>query len=415
MIRTKDVFKTSFSGLAVHRNRSLLTILGIVIGITSVVMVMSIGASAEQYVIGAVQRFGARNVFVLPGGEPQSLMSASATLLNDSLVEKDYEDLKKTGNVPNAVQVVPFSFGNIPVAFESEQRRLTVIGTTEGAQKNFDLGLGEGRFIDDFDVNDQARIAVIGDRVGREMFGSVQPLGQKIRVKDVNLQIVGVLEPQGQGSFIDFDNSIFAPYNVVQREILGVKHFQRLAIEAESEEAIPLVVLDVERTLRENHNIDNPEKDDFSVQTQEDIAESVGMITTILTVLLASVAAISLVVGGVGIMNIMYVSVTERTREIGLRKALGATNRNILAQFLSEAMILTIGGGIVGVLAGVGLSALVTYGARTWGGLELPFAFSGAGAILGVGVSSVIGLVFGVFPAREAARKSPIEALRGDQ
>ena len=415
MIRGKDIAKTALAGIVVHRNRSILTILGIVIGISSVVMVMSLGKSAEAYVIGAVQRFGSRNVFVLPGREPEGLMSAGATLLNDSLVEKDYEDLKKKSNVPNAEQVIPFAFGNVPVSFEGESRRIMIIGTTAGAQDNFDLDMDEGRFIDDFDVSSRSRTVVVGDRVKTEIFGSVQPIGQKIKIKEVNFQIIGVLKPQGPGSFIDFDNSVFTPYNTAQRDVLGIRYFQRFAIEADSEETIPLVVLDVERTLRENHDIEDPKKDDFSVQTQNDIAARVGMITTILTVLLASIAAISLVVGGVGIMNIMYVSVTERTKEIGLRKALGATNRNILAQFLSEAVLLTGGGGIVGAVAGIGLSALATYLARTVGGLELPFVFSQAGIILGVGVSSLIGLVFGVFPAREAARKSPVEALHGGE
>jgi putative ABC transport system permease protein len=221
-----------------------------------------------------------------------------------------------------------------------------------------------------------------------------------------------VLASKGQGSFINYNKSVLTPYTSIQTDVLGIKYFQRVAVEAESEEAIPAVIEDVKRVLRDNHDISDPDKDDFTIQTQKDIAQSVGTITGILTVLLASVAAISLIVGGVGIMNIMFVSVTERTREIGLRKALGATNRNILTQFLVEAAVLTISGGIVGIAAGVVLTYGATVAVQRFAEINFPFSFSVNGIILGIVVSTGIGLIFGIFPARHAARKQPVEALR---
>jgi len=244
------------------------------------------------------------------------------------------------------------------------------------------------------------------------LFGSTNAIGEKIRFKDQKFQIIGVLSSEGQGSFIDFNKAIIAPYTSVQQNVLGIKYFNRIIIEAESIEAVPGVIRDVKTLLRNNHNIDNPEKDDFFIQTQESIADSVKTVTNILTVLLASVAAISLVVGGVGIMNIMLVSVTERTREIGLRKALGATNKNILTQFLFEAVFLTVAGGIVGVIGGTLLTYILAYLANKFAGLNFPYVFSITGAIWGIAVSFAIGIIFGLFPARKAAKKSPIESLR---
>ncbi|MDP2856067.1 MAG: ABC transporter permease [bacterium] len=412
MMRISDSLRTAFAGISVHKNRSLLTILGIVIGITSIMAVMSIGQSAQQLIIGQIQRFGPTNIFVLPGRQPSSPAEGAGTVLNDSLKEKDFQDLQKKANVPGAKVVVPYVFGYAVASFESETYDVMVIGSSEYIEKNFDLKVAEGRFFDVFDVEQKARVAVIGSKVKEELFGNTNPIGEKIKFKDQKFQIIGVLSAEGQGSFIDFNKAIIAPYTSVQQNVLGIKYFNRIIIEAESIEAMPGVIRDVKTLLRNNHNIDNPEKDDFFLQTQEGLADSVKTVTNILTVLLASVAAISLIVGGVGIMNIMLVSVTERTREIGLRKALGATNKNILTQFLFEAVFLTVTGGIVGVIGGTFLTYILVYAANKFAGLNFPYVFSITGAIWGIAVSFVIGLVFGIFPARKAAKKSPIESLR---
>lgn len=412
MMRISDSLRTALAGISVHKNRSLLTILGIVIGITSIMAVMSIGQSAQQLIVGQIQRFGPANIFVLPGRQPSSPAEGAGTVLNDSLKEKDFQDLQKKSNVPGAKVVVPYVFGYAVASFESEMYDVMVIGSSEYIEKNFDLKVAEGRFFDVFDVEQKARVAVIGSKVKEELFGNTNPIGEKIKFKDQKFQIIGVLSAEGQGSFIDFNKAIIAPYTSVQQNVLGIKYFNRIIIEAESIEAMPGVIRDVKTLLRNNHNIDNPEKDDFFLQTQEGLADSVKTVTNILTVLLASVAAISLIVGGVGIMNIMLVSVTERTREIGLRKALGATNKNILTQFLFEAVFLTVTGGIVGVIGGTFLTYILVYAANKFAGLNFPYIFSISGAIWGIAVSFVIGLVFGIFPARKAAKKSPIESLR---
>jgi putative ABC transport system permease protein len=244
------------------------------------------------------------------------------------------------------------------------------------------------------------------------MFPNVESvIGEKIKIKDRTFRIVGILPDSGKVSFMDVDKFVIIPYSTAQN-MLGIDYYQEMHIMATNEAAVPAMVADIQQTLRSMHDITDPKNDDFSITTQDSMINSIKTITTMLTVLLTSVAAISLVVGGVGIMNIMLVSVTERTREIGLRKALGATNGVVLLQFLVESVILTTLGGVIGIILGGTLSYTASTLVRVFTGYNFPFSSPIEGALLGIGVSAVIGLVFGLFPARQAALKSPMEALR---
>jgi len=404
-------FKTALKGLRTHKSRSALTILGIVIGITAIMMVMSLGRGAQDLILSQIQGIGSKTIAVAPGRHPKGI-SDVAQIFGDSLKEKDLESLKRKSNVPGAEAVMPVVFGGVTGSYGSEGYWFTIFGATPLIMKIYDINPSEGAFFTDEDVTARADVIVIGAKVKEKLFGSSDALGQRIKIKGRNFRVAGILPSKGQFTFFNMDEAGFVPYTTAQQYIFGIKHFHRFVVEAESEELIPSTVEDIKRTLRENHNITDPDKDDFFTETMGEAIEQVGTITSVLTAFLAAVAAISLVVGGVGIMNIMLVSVTERTREIGLRKALGATEKDILVQFLMEAVILTAIGGFIGIALGASLSFLVALVLRQFLALGWFFTFPVGAATLGLGVSAAVGLVFGLYPARQASLKEPIEALR---
>ncbi len=255
-------------------------------------------------------------------------------------------------------------------------------------------------------------MAVIGSKVKEELFGDNDALDKRVKIKGRNFKIVGLLSKKGQTTFINFDDTVIVPYTTAQQYLFGKKYFDRFVVEADSEENVDKTVEDIKIALRNSHGITDPEKDDFFLETQAEGIKSVSAIMSVFTLFLTAVAAISLIVGGVGIMNIMLVSVTERTREIGLRKALGATSNDILSQFLFESVALTGTGGIIGIMIGSFLSFVTSLILGRVLALGWQFSFSIPAIIIGLVVSGGIGLVFGLYPARSAAKKSPMEALR---
>jgi putative ABC transport system permease protein len=410
-MKIDQLAKTAFTGVTTNRSRSFLTILGIVIGITAIIIVMSLGQGAQGLILGEIQSIGSRTIAVVPGRQPTSPTDILSAFTN-SLKKSDLAALENKSNVPHAALVMPIVFGSEAITWTTNTYQATVLGTAEQFTDIYNITTAEGDSFSSDDVASLADVAVIGKTVESKLFDGDSAVGQKIRVNNHTFRVVGVLASAGQMSFLNFDEVVFIPYTTAQTYVFGINYFNRMVVEADDNGTVNQTEDDVIATLRNDHNITDPAKDDFYVETQASAMQTVSTILNVLTLFLAAVAAVSLVVGGIGIMNIMLVSVTERTREIGLRKALGATQSDILSQFLLEAITLTAIGGVIGILLGGSVSFVVAFVLSKVYGLNWQFVLPLTAVLLGLGVSSGIGLIFGIYPARQASKKSPIEALR---
>lgn len=407
------LFKTSFSGITANKGRSFLTILGIVIGITGIVLIVSIGQGAEKLILKELGGFGADMIVIRPGQEPTGPTDIAGTIFADSLKAKDVEALKRKSNVPYLTEIAPAVIVTGAVSYRGETYRAQTFGwSAEFMSKMFDVFPEKGILFNDTDIRQRASVAVIGAKVKKELFGEEEALGKNIRIKNKNFKVIGIYPSRGQVSFFNIDESVLVPYTTAQLYLLGIDYYNEVMARVKSPALVARTVNDIKLTLRESHGITDPSKDDFFVVTQEGVVSQVKTILGVFTAFLMSVVAISLVVGGIGVMNIMLVTVTERTREIGLRKAMGATDKDILKQFLLEAIYITGLGGVVGILLGVLLSFIISVVLTQFFGFAWTFTFPLMAALLGVGMSVLVGLVFGIYPARKASRKSPIDALR---
>ena len=414
MTKITNTIKTAVRGISANKSRSGLTILGIVIGITSIMVIASVGQSSKELILGQLSGTGAELVVVRPGREPTGPSDIAGTLFADSLKQRDVEALSRKSNVPHLADIAPALIVPGSVAYQGETyRNAQVIGWSAAfLSKMFDVYPDKGTILDDTDIRSNASVAVIGDKVKRELFGLDDAVGKIITIKNKTFRIVGVYPPKGQVAFFNIDDLVILPYTTARTYLLGIDFYNEVLIRVDQAENVERTVTDVEATMRASHNITDPTKDDFFVVTPEGLISQVGNIIGILTVFLSAVVAISLVVGGIGVMNIMLGSVTERTREIGLRKAVGATERDILTQFILEAVILTGLGGLIGISIGLGLSFLASIIITQVLGLTWPFTIPVLATSLVLIVSGLVGLIFGLYPARQAARKNPIEALR---
>lgn len=409
----KNSIKTAAQGLRAHTSRSLLTVLGIVIGITAIMLIVSVGKGAENLILHEISSMGAETVVIRPGREPKGPSDIAETLFSDSLKHRDVEALKRKNNVPGLVDIAPVVIVPGSVSYLGETFRPMIFGwSAKFMAETFQLYPETGILFDETDIRQRASVVIIGAKVKDELFGSDSAVGKNIKIKNRNFRVIGVFPLRGEAAFLNVDEIVLLPYTTAQSHLLGIDYYHEIIARAESPEAVSRMVRDIELTLRETHGITDPEKDDFFVRTQQGLVDQVQKIIQILAIFLSSVAAISLVVGGIGVMNIMLVSVTERTKEIGLRKALGATDRNILTQFLFESIMLTTFGGIIGILLGALLAFAASLVLTNVLDLAWRFTFPVGAALLGLGVATFVGLIFGIYPARQASKKSPIEALR---
>jgi putative ABC transport system permease protein len=412
-MKLKYSFKTAISGVTTHKSRSALMLLGIVIGITSIMLIISIGKGAEELILKEISSMGAETIVLRPGKQPEGLTDIADTIFADSIKIKDVEALKKKSNVPYLVDIAPAVVVPGSVSYGGESYRPQIFGwSAEFMQKMFDIDVSEGVLFSESDIKNKTSVVVIGSKVKKELFSDSDAVGKSVKIKGKKFRVVGVLSSRGQVAFLNPDEIALVPYSTAQTYLLGIDYFNEVMIKAKSPEVVSRTVSDIEATIREMHNITDPKKDDFFVVTQEGLVSQIATIINILTIFLSSVVAIALVVGGIGVMNIMLVSVTERTREIGLRKALGATRKDIMTQFLIEAVVLTGVGGAIGILFGAILSFFIAVVLKNFMMLDWAFEFPVTAALLGFGVSALVGLIFGLYPAKQASKKSPMEALR---
>jgi len=416
-MRFKDSLKISLTALKANKSRSFLTMLGIIIGVGSVVMMMSLGGGAQNLILGQVTSMGSSNIYVEPGSfDTKSSGFAQSALEEMSIRTLKYEDALAIAKSSLIEEASPMVYGVARAIYRNEDMKVTVIGVTPAAHQLDDWHAVSGRDIDDDDVKSMAKVVDLGYKIAENLFNEEDPIGKTIRIKKENFRVIGVMEEKGMQMFQNFDEYAYIPLTTVQKLLLGIDHLNAIAVKAKSEQLVPQAIEDIRLILRERHNIYNPEgdlsKDDFKVMSQVQAADMMSQITSALTAFLSSIAAIALIVGGIGIMNIMLVSVTERTREIGLRKAVGARNKDILRQFLIESVTLTIFGGIIGLIGGISLSFLASIALNKLIGSGWAFVIPVGAIILSIVVAAGVGLVFGIYPARKASKLNPIEALR---
>lgn len=412
----RDAFKTATRSLMHGKMRSILTMLGIVIGIASVIILMSIGQSAQDLILNQVESIGSNLIIVIPGAPANGKFSSPAAAQGIVITSLQQRDVDSLSREPSIDYAVPEVRGQGDVVYGNNDVTEGYTGSTADFFTVSNLAkVSAGQTFTKSDVDSANHVVVIGPDLAKTLFGpNINPIDKIIRLKNVSFRVVGVLAKGGTGAFgVDIGNLVVMPITVAQTQLLGINYFNVIVVQANAQYDSTFVKSRVQFILEQNHGITDPNKDDFTIDTQEDILSLLGNITSILTLFLAAIASISLLVGGIGIMNIMLVSVTERTREIGLRKAVGATNKDILEQFLIESVLLTLFGGIIGIAIGAGVIGLVYFAISIFDpSLGWVFAFPISSVILGLLVSGIAGIAFGIYPAQKAGKKNPIDALR---
>ncbi len=402
-----DTLRAAFKGVTVNAMRSLLTMLGIIIGVGSVVLMSSVGQSMQGVILSQISSLGPKSMVIFPGkqeGGAQGVMSGFDSLR--------FEDLRELEQLTSIDQVAPVIFIPGRTTYGSEEGTPQVFGVTQNFFLNQNISAKQGRLLDAEDSDGGKAVAVLGHDSAEKFFGSIDPIGKRLKVGNNHFTVVGVASALGSQFFQNADERIYVPFSAA-RNVTGQKYINYITMVAT--DSFDLAFDDVKSLLRRRHGIDNPDdddkKDDFVVRSSAQASQILGSVSLGLTLFITAVAAISLIVGGIGIMNIMLVSVTERTREIGLRKAIGAKGGDILFQFLFEAIFLTILGGVIGQILGIGAAFALAMIVQNF--LEkYVFAISISAVVISFLMALATGIAFGISPARKAAALHPIEALR---
>ena len=400
-----NLFKIALRALANNKLRAFLTMLGIIIGVASVITMLAIGQGSKKSIQQQSSEMGSNMIMIHPGGDRRGGVRLDAADM-ESLKLKDLEDIQAQARYISYISPSVNSSGQ--AIFGANNTPTTVYGISPEYLDIRRYKVEDGDIFSEQDVKTAAKVCLVGKSVVDELFPDGEsPVGKVIRFGKIPLRIVGVLESKGYNSMgMDQDDLILAPYTTVQKRILAITHLQSITCSALSEEYTDQAIEEITQILRTNHKLKATDEDDFTIRSQQELSSMLTSTTDMMTLLLAAVAGISLLVGGIGIMNIMYVSVTERTREIGLRMSIGAKGRDILAQFLIESILISVTGGVIGILVGVGAAVLVNIFAA------FPIYIQPWSVFLSFAVCTLTGIFFGWYPAQKAAMLNPIDALR---
>lgn len=413
---TIGAIKISLKNLIASKVRSFLTVLGIVIGVASVIIIFSIGLSAQELILDQIRNVGSNLVMIIPGGSsedgpPAAVFGISVT----SLTYEDLEQLRRKSKVLGVADGAGYVMGNVKIESDVKDLNRSFSGTTASYVNVENATLEKGRFFTKDEERNMARVVVLGSTLAEELFDGRDPLGKVIEMKDQNFTIIGVFKERGSSAMgmANQDESAIIPLKTAQKLLLGINHLALIRLKAIDETSVEILKANAAATLREQHNIDKASDDDFTINDQATALELVNNITDVLRYFLLAIGIVSLIVGGVGIMNIMLIAVSQRIREIGVRRAVGAKRVDILVQFIVESATVSLVGGIVGILLGIFIAFLtaVIIGAF---GYNWQFLLSLNSIIVAVLISLGIGLIFGIYPARKASKISPMEALRYD-
>lgn len=407
----KESVISAYRMLVRNKVRSFLTMLGIIIGIMSVIVVVSLGASAQGLILNEVKSLGSNLIGILPGkADPNGPPASAMGVIITTLKYKDGVQIIK-GNNPHIEALCMYVQGTDTVSWNNYNPVVTFMGVTASYINVEDAKIESGRFFTEDENDSNAKVVVLGSEIAKDIFGDQNPLGEQIKIKKSSFTVVGVFTKRGGGLAQSQDKELFVPLKTAQNLLLGIDYLGFIRMKVDKTENVDNAIAYTEDVLRRTHNIDNPDDDDFSVRSSASALDAISQITNAVQFFLVAIASISLLVGGFGIMNIMLATVQERTKEIGLRKAIGAKSSEITWQFLIETAFITLMGGIIGIILGIFIAWSVATVAQALG-YSWDFIISPWSIILGCFVSIGVGLIFGIIPARRASLLDPIEALR---